>query len=84
MVVLGSDASERRFAQCSVLLERLVENFNRPPFLVDRKNGIPFEGCVAASQIEYPRAAILVLKDLAHEFHCERHVFEPDSESGLF
>ncbi len=44
-----------------------MEDFHWPSFLIDCENILTRHGCVTASQIENTRAAILIVKDLAHE-----------------
>ena len=52
-------------------LERLVKSLHVPPFLGDGDDVFFIALEVAASQIQNPRAAIFVRKDLAHEKNWE-------------
>ena len=84
VIVLRDDPSHRYFAQSSILFERFMEDFYRPSFLIGRQNWPASYRYVTASQIENSRAAIFVGKDLAHEVHRKKHVFEPTCEHRLF
>lgn len=77
VIDLGGYPAHRGFSQGGILLERFMEDFYRPSFLLGRENELPGHGCIATDEIEQPRAAIFVRKDLAHEQHRKRHVFEP-------
>ena len=65
MIALSSDSMSRRLRHGRIGFQRFMEDFNFPPFFVDRFQSLGVTVQIAAHQIEYACTAILVFKDLA-------------------
>ncbi len=64
VIGLRPDGVGRRAFERGVLLQGLVERFNRPSFVIERGDPIAGECGVAGDQKQYTDAAIFVRKDL--------------------
>ena len=65
VVALGSQRLRWRLGHACVGLQGFVKHLHLPPFFVGRGNGVIVAREVTANQMQYPRAAVLVFKDLA-------------------
>ena len=60
-----------------------MKHLHLPPFFVGRGDLVIVASQITANQMQYPRVAVLVFKNLADQTDCCRIVLEPALHRGL-